>query len=535
MNLRAIRRDFAALGRSLLALGVFALSESARADSFPLIPFGSNWRYLDNGSDQGIAWRDPSFNDAAWQSGPAQLGYEDDDEATVVRCGLNHPNCNQSVFVTHYFRQAFAPGELPPGAALVGRILRDDAAAVYLNGVEVFRDRHLSPIANSGTLASRQFSDNAISAFSIPRDVLVSGINVLAVEVHNSSDASVDASFDLELRVGDLTVITLPEFNGPNISQGFPTGATEFGRVAFTPPAGRHVSGVVVDGMLGNTTVNNGPQVDVTFDGVRVAQCVTGNFCFGLPLAFTHSFDPVELATFADDELIGRVVQRAAGAVRLDRMTLVVETSAGPRPEVRQLIPLGANWRYWDRGGNPGQNWSLADFDDDSWSIGRAPLGYGDGDETTIINCGPSAPNCRMDNHATTYFRQDFMVDEPAGLQEFVLRVLRDDAAAVYVNGIEVFRDEILETGAGPATFARAVSIENAQATIRLDPEVLLVGRNVVAVEVHQESPTSSDLSFDLRLTATVTPIPEPTGVVSLAMAVGLFGMWRLVRRGGSK
>ncbi|WP_230687570.1 hypothetical protein, partial [Streptococcus pneumoniae] len=48
-----------------------------------LVPMGSSWRYLDNGSNQGTAWRAGAFNDTAWAAGPAQLGYGDGDEATV--------------------------------------------------------------------------------------------------------------------------------------------------------------------------------------------------------------------------------------------------------------------------------------------------------------------------------------------------------------------------------------------------------------------------------------------------------------------
>ena len=52
---------------------------------------GSNWRYLDNGTDQGTAWRASAFDDSAWASGNAQFGYGDGDEVTTVGFG---PNAN---------------------------------------------------------------------------------------------------------------------------------------------------------------------------------------------------------------------------------------------------------------------------------------------------------------------------------------------------------------------------------------------------------------------------------------------------------
>ena len=66
-----------------------------------IINYGSNWKYLDNGSNQGTAWRATAFNDASWASGNAQLGYGDGDEATVVSYG---PNANNK-YTTTYFRK----------------------------------------------------------------------------------------------------------------------------------------------------------------------------------------------------------------------------------------------------------------------------------------------------------------------------------------------------------------------------------------------------------------------------------------------
>src|SRR5439155_26286496 len=67
------------------------------------IPTGATWKYLDNGSNQGAAWKATSFNDSTWKSGPAQLGYGDGDEATVVAFG---PDPNNK-YITTYFRRSF--------------------------------------------------------------------------------------------------------------------------------------------------------------------------------------------------------------------------------------------------------------------------------------------------------------------------------------------------------------------------------------------------------------------------------------------
>ena len=52
-----------------------------------LVPEGAVWKYLDDGSDQQSHWRDADFNDSDWKAGPAQLGYGDSDEKTIVGFG----------------------------------------------------------------------------------------------------------------------------------------------------------------------------------------------------------------------------------------------------------------------------------------------------------------------------------------------------------------------------------------------------------------------------------------------------------------
>ncbi len=96
---------------------------------------GSEWRYLDDGSDQGTAWREAGFDDSGWEAGAAQLGYGDGDERTVVSFGPNSGN----KFRTTYFRKSFVVDDLEQYEAAQIRLLRDDGAVVYLNGQEIAR------------------------------------------------------------------------------------------------------------------------------------------------------------------------------------------------------------------------------------------------------------------------------------------------------------------------------------------------------------------------------------------------------------
>ena len=68
-----------------------------------LIASNSSWKYLSNGVNQGTVWRAATFNDAAWNTGNAELGYGDGGEATLLSFGSNLKN----KYITYYFRKSF--------------------------------------------------------------------------------------------------------------------------------------------------------------------------------------------------------------------------------------------------------------------------------------------------------------------------------------------------------------------------------------------------------------------------------------------
>lgn len=163
------------------------------------------------------------------------------------------------------------------------------------------------------------------------------------------------------------------------------------------------------------------------------------------------------------------------------------------------LIQQGAEWRYLDNGTDPGPQWTNAAFDDSSWKSGAAELGYGDGGEVTKVSYGPNVNQ----KYITTYFRKTFNVRNIALYKSLTLKILRDDGAVVYINGREVFRTNMPPGAISYKTLAStAVKGEdevNFQ-TAAINARILRAGRNIIAVEIHQASASSSDISFDLQL-----------------------------------
>ena len=154
-------------------------------------------------------------------------------------------------------------------------------------------------------------------------------------------------------------------------------------------------------------------------------------------------------------------------------------------------------------------SWRASDYDDDAWSSGPAQLGYGDGDEATVVSFGPDSGG----KYITTYFRHAFTVRDAGEIDQVILNLVRDDGAVVYLNGAELLRDN-MPTGAVTAETTAASGVGGADESqwfsFDVPPEKLIAGRNLLAVEVHQSGGTSSDISFDLSLEARTSRDQEP-------------------------
>jgi len=167
------------------------------------ISSGHRWRYLDNGTNQGTAWRSKNFDDSTWSSGPSELGYGSDGEGSGTR--LSFGPSSSSKYPTTYFRTNV---EVPDPSMFFNFLLRlkyDDGVAVYINGKEVIR-QNLSSNASFSTFASSTVSDESgWKEFTLPKTSLSPGTNVIAAEIHQGSGSSSDIRFDMFLR-GETTL-----------------------------------------------------------------------------------------------------------------------------------------------------------------------------------------------------------------------------------------------------------------------------------------------------------------------------------------
>lgn len=163
--------------------------------SFPLT-MGSNWSYLDDGSNQTMTdWNQPGFDVSAWDNGAAPLGFGNP-VTTTVSFGPDPDN----KFITTYFVKELELEINEITNNVVFGLLRDDGAVVYVNGREVIRDNmpagDIDYLTNSSSIVS---GDDELIYFThlVPKSVFQNGINTIAVEIHNRDGQSSDLSFDM--------------------------------------------------------------------------------------------------------------------------------------------------------------------------------------------------------------------------------------------------------------------------------------------------------------------------------------------------
>lgn len=457
----------------------------------PIISSGSTWKYLDNGTDQGTAWRSSSFDDSTWKSGAGQLGYGDGDEATVVSYGPS----STARYITTYFRRTFSVTDPSAFSNLVLSLLRDDGAVVYLNGTEVFRSNMPTGTILYTTLASSGIGsadENTWHGVSLSPNMLVAGTNVIAVEVHQNSASSSDLSFDLQLGGTTSTPATIPSA---------PSGLV----------ATAVLSSQINLSWSDNSDNESGFLIERATAGGAFVQIAT-------VAAGVRSYSNTGLTASTSYSYRVRAYNGAGNSSYSN--TASATTSAASSGDT--LVPAGAVWRYLDNGTDQGTAWRAILFDDSTWKSGAAQLGYGDGDEVTRVSYGPSSSS----KYITTYFRHSFSVTDPSAITGLQLKLMRDDGAVVYLNGVEVFRSNMPTGTITYTTLASSgvdSSAESTWYTASLVPALLVAGNNVIAVEVHQVTASSSDVTFNFELTASGgAPSPTLPGAPSGLVATGV-------------
>lgn len=149
----------------------------------------SGWKYHDSGEDFGTVWTAQDFDDSTWKLGASHMGFGNDDENVVLIAG----------HATYYFRKKVNIEDISAISTITMNLEADDAAVVYINGQEVIRSVNLPEgEITSTTLASEVNTpdfENSYIQYKIDPSYFQTGLNTIAIEVHNVQLNNADLSF----------------------------------------------------------------------------------------------------------------------------------------------------------------------------------------------------------------------------------------------------------------------------------------------------------------------------------------------------
>ncbi len=182
--------------------------------------------------------------------------------------------------------------------------------------------------------------------------------------------------------------------------------------------------------------------------------------------------------------------------------------------DTKDLITKTTEWTYFYDSVMPAKNWMNVDYDDSKWSVGKGNFGYAnDRDYSTTLDYGEDEDN----KYITAYFRTTVNCASDKEFKELSVNIMYDDAAVVYVNGkvVKVFN---LPKDTTYSYDMLAITSEgwtnDEQASFTIDGSLFKKGKNVIAVEIHQNEAKSSDLTMKLTASSVLTAKSEVTGEV---------------------
>ena len=427
-----------------------ALPEARSQEESPLIRVGDEWRYLEGLVEPTpdpvtmaptTEWADLDFDDGDWLVGATGIGYGDGDDQTVL-------TDMEGFYLTIYARKTFTVESVGDIEVLALDIDYDDGFVAYLNGVEVAR----SGVGFAGEPAA--FDEPAVSheagdpeTFAIDVDFLDEGENILAIQVHNRVFDSSDLSFIPEL-------VANPDLCPDALSL---TCSFDFADQSVT-----------LD------WIN-----EAFYDTIEVWRNDTllSDLLLGDSESFTD-FSPLE-----GEEATYRVVAFQGG----DECP-GIECTVVAFGDDDILVREGDVWQFWRGISPPDEDWKEPDFDDAAWEFGPTGIGYGDGDDATSLDD-------MRDNYLTVFCRRTFELESLDGIGEILLNIVYDDGVVAHVNGEEIGRVNVAPGDVNELTSATTVG-EPSTVEFSIDPDLLEVGDNAIAVSVHNANLTSSDLSF---------------------------------------
>lgn len=139
-------------------------------------------------------------------------------------------------------------------------------------------------------------------------------------------------------------------------------------------------------------------------------------------------------------------------------------------------------------------NWNTTAYNDAGWSDGSFGIGYGDNDDATQVPSGT----------ISVFTRTSFTINSLSEVEQLLLHIDFDDGYVAYLNGVEIHRENI--SGDAPIPYDKLTNNYTEPRLIYGNPlnainvtdfkDALVEGENVLAIQVHNSGPNSSDITL---------------------------------------
>ncbi|MGC4110223.1 MAG: PKD domain-containing protein [Nocardioides sp.] len=422
----------------------------------------ASWLYKYDSTATPSGWNGIAFNDSAWSSGAAPLGFG----SASIATNLDTFGATSNRPITSYYRKSFQITDKTQVTSLVLNTAADDGVVVYVNGTEVGRGNMPAGNVTSSTYASTSVktANAAPMTITVPKNLLVNGTNEIAAETHLNYRGTADMSFHLK---ATLTTQSTGDSDQPPVA-------------AFTP---------TMNGLAGSFNGSASSDPDGTIeaydwnfgDGTAHATTMNATHTYANAGSYTVTL------TVTDDEGSSTSLSQVVNATS--------PTSV--------IIPNGSIWSWkYDNTALP-SNWNSPSFDASGWQSGAGLFGFGNAGVVTNIDTFAD-PSTRP---IASYYTKQFQVADASKVTQLTLNTVADDGIVVYVNGVEVGRTNMPAGTITGSTYASsAVKTASAQqVTINVPTSLLVSGTNVVSAETHVNYRKTPDSTFDLKATLTVS------------------------------
>jgi uncharacterized protein (DUF1800 family) len=526
-----------------------------------LVQAGSVWRYLKGTAAPPAAWRNIAFDDSSWAQGATSIGYGDDDDLTEL---ADMQGSYASVFLRKTFELADPAAIAAIDGMILRVDYDDGFVAYLNGTEVGRRNLTGNPPAHTALATSHDAGTPDEIDITARKNLLVVGTNVLAVQVHNTNLTSSDLTINPELLSREIlpgepipTIRGITELQqlvhirGVYSERQLQAVLAEFWENHFTTDFDKVAE--YLDALLNSDATDAMSTAEARRQAAQIEyeeyqffhENALGNFGDLLLYSATSPAMQIYLdnvlnikgaanENYAREifELFANGVDNHYNQTDIEQLAkcftgwtickvprdeaLPFPVSANTPPAVcgvqysdTVFLNTGAGWRYLkgqaeptpDLGGNPTALWTTPAFDDTAWTAGSTGIGYGDGDDATTLSD-------MRNGYRSVYLRRKFNVADPSDFENLILEAYYDDGFVAYLNGVEIGRSANMEDYGSPPAFDDGTDGEGHEVTdapmyINMNRflGLLVPGpNNVLAVQVHNVSLDSSDLSMRPRL-----------------------------------